>query len=292
MSKNLPVVQTIWQSVKFTFGNFGSLAKASLVWLVISALFNLMFEFLGVGEYLSKLNNLDMLNTRNAQYKDASVTTLAATQEVLTQLKFELELIRETLGGYIDFHSWGNLLINAVAYCSISVMWVRANLLAEKPPYIRFGSLEIKFLLYFLAFVAALFAIFMSVWFVVIGQETSNSSLGFIAVLVGFALILVASRFFLVFPGVAVGDKRMNPFSSWGYSKNNGWDMYGGTLLTAIVCIPTLVIKALVRDAGYAIYINEPIQLFLSILCISLMILYLSMAYKFLVPRPQDGDLN
>lgn len=290
MSKNLPAMRSVLKSIFFTIKNFGTLLKISLVWLIICAVFNVLLELLDVGEYLAQLRSLDLLSPQILDY-NGSANQNADVQDLLDKIQYELEIKRAILGGLIPIHQWGNYLIQALAFSSFAIIWVRVYLLAEKPPYFRFGKFELRFFLYFLGFCAVFVALFLAVWFVFVDKQATDTGLGFIAILIGFVMLLLASRFLLVFPGVAVGDKRMNPLSSWHYTKNNSLDMYGGVLLVAFATIPLQIIKALFGSSGYSIYVNAPIQLFLSLIFLAMLMSFLSIAYQFFVPRPQAGDL-
>lgn len=291
MIKNLPVFKTIFQTVNFTLRNFIPLLRASAVWLVICIALNVLFEFLGLGEYFEKLSSFELLNAEMSKYNGVANAPTTA-QEILNQLKFEIETLRVSLDGVLAAHKWGNRLLFILAFSSLSVAWVRLHLLDEKPESFRFGGFEARFLGYLLAYAAACVAVFDLIWYVFVDKGITTAGLVLLSILIVFGMVFVISRFLLVFPGVAVGDKRMNPLSSWKFTTRNSWDMYGGIWLVSLLSLLLFIAGGLLGASGSAIYISIPVQLLLFIISMSLYLGFLAKAYQYFVPRPEAGDLR
>lgn len=285
MKKDLRVFQTVKTSIGYTIGHWKFLIRIIAPWLSLYALFALLFQMLGMVDYL---NLSTELNATIETAKTASVSM----DDVIEQLGFETEAIANQLGAWVSVYYILDPILHIVIFSRIAIVWHRAYLLGEMQPKIRFGAVEFRFILYFVGFVTLLFIALSIAGGISMGFAESSTKWGFVIIISGLILFVIAARFLMVFPGIAVGDKRMNYRKSWQITKGNGGDLYGGLLLIACVCIPIFVIKALISHLGITAIIAWPLQLFMRLICLALLQVFLSISYQFFMPPPQAGNLQ
>lgn len=277
--KNLPAMQTVLKAISYVARHIMVLLKASVVWLAIYAFFTLFTYFSGVGDYLELDNQIAYLNSLTKPDVDA-----------LDSLTIQFEEQQRALGSLVTLDELIGGLIQFLAYVSVSVAWFRFYLLAEKPPRIRFGAVELKFSLYMAAYAAAI-ALYIGLIYRIF-DSISAAMLGIAVILGTLLFLMVSARLLMVLPGVAVGDKRMNPKFAWRLTKKNSLDIYGGILLIILAWIPIVILKAIFDDLGLPIFIGWPVQLGLNIIWLALLVSFTSVCYQYFVPRPEAGDLN
>ncbi|MGL1919586.1 MAG: hypothetical protein OCD03_01025 [Hyphomicrobiales bacterium] len=277
--KNLPAIKSVLKAIAYVAKNLKLLFRASVAWVAIYAVFNLISYLLGVAEYAEMADKVNQF----ASFDKSS----AAELNVLT---LELEEKGRALGSLVPIADIADKLIQFMAYVAVAVSWSRAYLLAEKPPFMRFGAIEVRFSLYLGALVAG---IGFYTWLVARIFNDVSAAMVAISVLIGlFILLMIVARMLMLLPGVAVGDRRMTPSYAWQVTKKNSADIYGGIILLSLAWMPIIIPKAIFSVIEWPMFIGSPVQLWLNMLWLSLFVAYTAICYQYFVPRPKAGDLD
>lgn len=279
MVKDLLVFKTVKASVVYTFLHWKLLLIAALPWLAIYALFTMFFQLLGVVEYL------ELSKALKAAVK-------LGDDDLISQLNFKIEPLKTILGSWLLAYNVSEKILYVVTFSGVAVMWFRNYFLAETSPKMRFGIIELRVILYFGTFMIILSIVMLIVGIYARGITQNNAIFGMNFIITGFILLFIAARFLLMFPSIAVGDKRMNLKMSWRITKGNGWPLYGGVLLLIIICVPIFILKYFLNGLGLFAAIEWPLHLFLWLVCLVLFLSFLSNVYQFFVPSPNMGDLE
>lgn len=109
--------------------------------------------------------------------------------------------------------------------------------------------------------------------------------------LLAVAMFIAFGRFSLIFPGIAVRDRRMGFKTSWQATAGNSWRILGGTILCIIPGIVISLITSLLASVSLPLVIYMPIIMVLQLLAGAFLLSFMSICYQFLVPSPDEGDL-
>lgn len=283
--KNLPVFQSVKNSLGYSFKHWKFLLVTIAPWLGLYVLFSLFFQMLGIVEYL------DLTAELNATAELGEMSN-RNVEELIVQLSFERDGLTSQLASWIQIYYAVDIFLHIMIFSRVAIVWHRAYLLGEMQPKISFGADEIYFILYFAGLTVMLFGFSIAAGGVIVGFDVSRVKFGLVIIISCLVLFSFATRFLMIFPGVAVGDKRMNPKTSWQITQGNGLDLYGGLLLIMLVSIPIFILKIYIAGLGLTTFVEWPLQLFLWSVCVVFLQVFLSISYRFFMPTPQSGDLQ
>lgn len=278
----LPIIANIRTALYYTYANIGLIAKVSAPWIGLYALYTLVFSLLGIAEYL-ELTEAVAFVTENP--RDA----LAMGYERLAVLTPKLEAITAELGPLVQVHDIFDKLVRLVAYGSVAVAMHRSFVLDEELPLIGFEGREFKYIIYMIIYMSVIGGVAMVLLSFVSSVILGGTLQGIFYVLIGLILLRLSVRFLLVFPAIALGNKAITPFKSWALTKGNGWGLYGGLLLVILSSLPVFIFKVTVGKIALPLVIIWPVQLFLSMIVLTFILVFLSICYQFLV-SPQKTE--
>lgn len=285
----LPVIATVKDSVGYTLSNISLLLRASLVWVLIYVFLVSIFSFLGGDEYLEV-------------FREFGASPTLATSQDPSEAFVELFAKLSAVGEYTGFAYAALLIFGMFAYYGFAISWHRACLLDEQPPLIRAGKLEFKYLFMSFLLIIILYILFVILGIIaglimgtIFGALGGANLAGYAAmaslIIVGIGLLLVFSRTNLVFPGIAVQDKRMNLGTSLKLTKGNSWEIFAGNFLCFIPALLAALVYNLIDSIGLPIIISMPIMMVLNFVSVAFALSFMSMCYQFFVPSPDAGDL-
>lgn len=283
----LPVFESVKDALGYTMSNITLLVKASMFWVAIYTILVGIFDFVDGQAYLQAIANF----------------AEAPTADASDPLRPLWDLM-DNLGAFGAVTNWlyfAMMVLGVIAYYSIAIAWHRACLLDEVPPLARLGALEFKYFGYtiLLVFVLSLlsfiisFVVSLGISLLADGSSGQNTELGVFILIIGisFGSFLLFGRFSLVFPGIAVRDRRMNFRTSWAATVNNTWRILGGTILCVIPSLVITLIISLLASLSLPLVIILPISMVLQLLSGAFLLSFMSICYQFLVPSPDEGDL-
>ncbi len=290
--KRLPVFHTVGESLKYTFRNWILMIQLIWVWVGLIALFSVFAYFTG-GE------------------------------SAIRRFYLGVEAPNETFGGYNLFLYIALLLLMLAASYSVIVGWHRALLLNEQPDsvHVKVGNRELQYFLRtlgltFLFLVPAIVLMLMATVSIgLIERQLPGAAAAGIAATIICAVFLIVffSRFTLIFPGAAVGDRRVTFRSSLQLTRKNGRYIFAGfcliTLFQIVISIPVYGVFSWAAFGGFGemfaafgqaaaggavqpqliamIALNQILTLLFLFCSLS----FMSYCYWFLVPPPEEGDL-
>lgn len=282
--QQLPVIESVKDAIGYTMSNITLLVKASMFWVAIYTVFVGMFSFLGGEAYLLIISNF--FENIAAASPEGQYTAFVVLIEQLS-----------AMGSLINWVHLLMILVGIVAYYSIAIAWHRACLLDEVPPLVRLGKLEFKYFGYTILLGLALYIIFVVIGVVIgfiLAMLSGDASMAAIYPVIGLLsilLMLAFGRFTLVFPGIAVRDRRMSFRTSWAATKGNSWRILGGTILCILPALVISLIASLISAVSLPLVISLPIIMILQLLSGAFLLSFMSICYQFLVPSPDEGDL-
>ncbi|MBL1420449.1 MAG: hypothetical protein COC24_008065 [Alphaproteobacteria bacterium] len=282
--QQLPVIESVKDAIGYTMSNITLLVKASMFWVAIYTVFVGIFSFLGGEAYLQIISNF-FENTAGANPE----AQYAAFIDFIEQLS--------AMGSLVNWLYLVMILVGIVAYYSIAIAWHRACLLDEVPPLVRLGTLEFKYFGYTILLGLVLYIIFVVIGVVIgfiLAMLSGDGSVAAIYPVIGvmsILLFLAFGRFTLVFPGIAVRDRRMGFRTSWAATKDNSWRILGGTILCILPALVISLIASLISAVSLPLVISLPIIMILQLLSGAFLLSFMSICYQFLVPSPDEGDL-
>lgn len=282
--QQLPVMESVKDAIGYTMSNITLLVKASMFWVAIYTILVGLFSFMDGDVYLQIID----IYAENP-FSD----NLDQPYEPLTLMFDQLA----AFGQFTNFLYVGMMVLGIVAYYSIAIAWHRACLLDEVPPLVRLGKLEFKYFGYTILLGVGLYAIFVIIGLVVgvalavVSGDGPIASLYPVIGLMSVLLFLAFGRFSLLFPGIAVRDRRMSFKTSWAATKGNSWRILGGTILCIIPALVISLIASLLSAVSLPLVISLPIIMILQLLSGAFLLSFMSICYQFLVPSPDEGDL-
>ena len=286
--KQLPVIATCKDAIGYTLGNVPVFFKAIIIWMLLYTILVGIFIQMDGEAYVNVFENYlaDNINvaTNNMQLFDGFFSKLGS------------------FGSLTNWLYIGMFLVSFIAYYSIAIAWHRACLLDEQPPLLKFGLLELKYfgysilitiILYAFLFIASFTASFIvSTVFGGIapqlGASISFAAIGAILIIV----LLLFVRLFLVFPGIAVQDRRMSLKVSFKATEGNSWRLLGGTILCILPALVIGIIVMLLQNIGLPLIIKLPLAMVLQLVAGAFLLSFMSICYQFFVPSPDEGDLE
>lgn len=280
----LPVIESVKDAIGYTMSNITLLVKASMFWVALYTILVAGFSFMGGDAFMQTIANF-AANPVNENAADP-------LEGIMT--------LMDNLGSFgttTNLLYLGMMLIGVVAYYSIAIAWHRACLLDEVPPLVRLGKLEFRYFGYTLLLGVGLYALFLLIGFLIsflIASFGSGDVLGItylILALMSVIMFLAFGRFSLVFPGIAVRDRRMGFKTSWQATKDNSWRILGGFLLCVLPSFVISLIGSLLTSISLPLVIYMPIIMVLQLLSGAFLLSFMSICYQFLVPSPDEGDL-
>ncbi|PCI87209.1 MAG: hypothetical protein COB24_07330 [Hyphomicrobiales bacterium] len=282
--QQLPVIESVKDAIGYTMSNITLLVKASMFWVAIYTVFVGIFSFLGGEAYLQIISNF-FENTASANPE----AQYAAFISFIEQLS--------AMGSLVNWLHLVMILVGIVAYYSIAIAWHRACLLDEVPPLVRLGKLEFKYFGYTILLGLVLYIIFVVIGLVIgfilamLSNDAAATSIYPVIGLLSILLFLAFGRFTLVFPGIAVRDRRMSFRTSWAATKGNSWRILGGTIMCILPALVISLIASLISAVSLPLVISLPIIMILQLLSGAFLLSFMSICYQFLVPSPDEGDL-
>ncbi len=298
--KSLPVFQTVGDAIKYTIRNIGLMVQLVWFWALLIIVLAVAVSAFG-GGYAPRFI---FLGDRDPSFvwDSFDITAFIAI--------FVLYLI---------------------ATCSVIVGWHRSLLLDERPGglHASFGGREIHYILRMLmmsvlvalvvvALVAPLFALSAILQATVGGTSPLSKALPTVGAILGaIGVFLLSVRFMLIFPGAAVGDRRVTLRTSFSLTKGNSWRLLGGLILIGLIqaaislllLIVVIVVLFLTSGQGFTEWadaVSQPeqnggiglqqlllssVQFLFSLLFMFCSVSYVSYCYWFFVPPPEQGDL-
>lgn len=278
MMKKIPVLNNVRATISYTYSELGTVARIALPWVVIYAVFTLVFQLLGIGEYLELIKAIAFVSEFPIEGRMMGYDKLSVLLE-------KLEVITLQLGMAIEIHNVLDKLLRLVAYASAAVALQRYYLLNLDVPKIKFtfGILELKSSLYF-AICVALALLIVSLTINVFGfEQLRNVRLAMVYIVVGLVLLFIAARFIMIFPSLAVGDKNETLFTSFTATQGNSWSLFSGLLLVLMSALPMFILKVTIVKLALPIFIIWPTQMMVSMAIVALVVWYMSSSYRFLV---------
>lgn len=273
--QKLPVIESVKDAVGYTLSNITLLVKAAMFWVALYTILVGVFAFMGGEAYLQAFTN----------FAESQATNLTDPLEPIRALMDDLA----GFGKITNLIYVGMVLLGIVAYYSIAIVWHRACLLDEVPPVVRLGKLEFRYFGYTILLGAALYAIFLVVG---LAMTIAFQSIAYlIFAMLAIFMFLAFGRFSLIFPGIAVRDRRMGFKTSWQATKGNSWRILGGTILCVLPGLIISLITSLLASVSLPLVIYLPIIMVLQLLAGAFLLSFMSICYQFLVPSPDEGDL-
>lgn len=183
-------------------------------------------------------SNLDIF------FKLSSVWMLVLIYEIFSGFPLICRITEETCPNNLNQNI--SLILLSLASVSISVSYVRNVVLREKIKFfqLRFGLKELKYLLYRIVVILAIFvpSILLMILFgsLMLNNGFSQESLDWL-ILIPVLFALVISKCYLVFPAVAVGNKVVGLRKSFKITCGNANKIFWGQFL---MMIPTIFFAA------------------------------------------------
>ncbi|MCJ8324379.1 MAG: hypothetical protein HRU29_07055 [Rhizobiales bacterium] len=276
----LPVMESVKDAIGYTLSNISLLVKAAMIWVALYTVMVGAFGFMGGDAYMQAIANFMQ-----------SAALEPAEQAGQFAKFYDILAAFGTLGNSLFLAMW---VVTLLAYYSIAISWHRACLLDEIPPLARFGLLELKYIGYTVLLVL-LILIFIGLPYIVLAAIAINSEIGILPVAMPIGLFifsfLLLGRLSLVFPGIAVRDRRMSFRTSWQATKGNSWRILGGTMLCIMPALVISIVETLLGSLSLPLVILMPVQMILQLLSGAFLLSFMSICYQFLVPSPDAGDL-
>lgn len=272
----LSVIPNIRSALYYTYANVGLVAKVATPWLAIYAVYTFIFQVIGMEEYL-------YLTDAVAYVSEFPRLAREEGYESLKILTAKLELITAELGPLVQIHDIFDKVIRLMAYSAVAVATVREYMLNAEPPRINFAAAEQKTAGYIIAYLATLGGVGVLLSLVLVAPNTGTMVVGIFYAIIAVVLLLIISRFLLVFPSVAIGDKKINPKSSWVATTGNGWGIFWGMLLVILSSLPVFIFKVTVGKIALPIAVIWPVQLLMSMVALTFVTTFLAICYQNLV---------
>ncbi|PCI87210.1 MAG: hypothetical protein COB24_07335 [Hyphomicrobiales bacterium] len=281
----LPIIANIRAALYYTYANIGLVAKVSAVWIGLYALYTLVFSLLGIAEYLE-------LTDAVAFVTESPRDARARGYERLEVLLPKLAVITAELGPLIQVHDIFDKLIRLVAYGSVAVGMHRSFMLDEELPRISFEGREFKYIIHMIIYMAILGGLALLLVSLVVSIGIAGAMQGIFYVFIGLALLFLAARFLMVFPAIAVGNPAINPLKSWSLTKGNGLGLFWGLLLAILSSLPVAIFKVTVAKIALPLVIIWPVQVFLSMIILTFVLVFLSICYQNLTSPQEDKTIG
>lgn len=271
-----PVIASIQAALYFTYSNIGLVAKTAMGWLGIYALFTLVFQLIGIGEYLDLIEKIAFAQEFTADAKRAGYESLSVMKE-------KLEVLTNSLGATVWVHDLLDKLLSLIAFCAVSVAMFRAFLKDAEPPLIAFGKAEIQTLIYAIVYMAILAGMFylLDMWLIL--PDIGSTVTGMFYMVFGLLLLFFTVRILLVFPAITLDGEPINPLTSWQLTKGHGWGLFGGMLLVILSSLPVSIFKITIGKVALPISIIWPAQLLLSMILLTFILSFIAASYQYLV---------
>ena len=282
--QQLPVMESVKDAIGYTMSNITLLVKASIYWVAIYTVLVGIFDFSGGDAYLQLIDDF---------FENAAPTN---AEEQYAAFMLFIEQLSD-MGALVNWVYLVMIVVGILAYYSIAIAWHRACLLDEVPPLVRLGKLEFKYFGYSILLAVVLYVIFVAIGAVIgvaLAMLSTDASLAAIYPVIGMLTILLFlafGRFTLVFPGIAVRDRRMSFRTSWAATQGNSWRILGGTILCILPALVISLIASLISAVSLPLVISLPIMMILQLLSGAFLLSFMSICYQFLVPSPDEGDL-
>lgn len=285
--QQLPVIESVKDAIGYTMSNITLLVKASMFWVALYAILVAIFDFSDGGAYMQVIANF---SERPIELSEGAFMN-------------SFEVFMQNLanfGSFVNILYIAMMLVGIVAYYSIAIAWHRACLLDEVPPLVRLGKLEFKYFGYSVLLVLVFYGLFVLLLFVasliaeiILGSEGALAGSFILICTLAFLVMFILSfgRFTLVFPGIAVRDRRMSFRMSWDATKGNSWRILGGVTLCILPALVVSFIGSLIGLISLPLVISLPIIMVLQLLSGAFLLSFMSICYQFLVPSPDEGDL-
>jgi hypothetical protein len=138
---------------------------------------------------------------------------------------------------------------------AFAVAWHRATLTADLPAgwrVARFGGRELRYLGTVAVFMGVFFGVLVlgGAGYALLAGGTDMRGLQWVIGIFVLIGIFFASRFILVFPAVAIGDRDMNLARSWRLTRGHAISLFAGLCAT---CVPLMLFKYAVIGGIYVL---------------------------------------
>lgn len=271
----LPVIDNIRSAVYYSFANIGLIFKVAAPWVAIYAAYTLVFQLLGIGEYLQLNIDIAFATEFPSEAREQGIEKLS----ILTE---KLAILSQSLGIWVQVHEIFDYALRLVIYCAVAVELFRIQILDKEIRILHFAKREGLFTTYVLLYMAVIAAVGYGLSMVFSSVE-SDTARGLFYGLLGVFLLFLTSRFLLVFPSIAVNETMASPLVSWQKTKGNGWKMFFGMLLVILSSLPVSIFKVTIGKIALPILVIWPAQLLLSMIILTFILTFLVNAYKHLV---------
>lgn len=247
---SLPFSETIRRSLTYVFTNMDIVLKVSAIWFII-----LIYEAAAGFPSLCNINN--------------SCSNNNIAQNI-------------------------SVILLSLASIAVSIAFIRIIILKTPVKYFSFafGLREIKYFLYNL-FLVLIYG--LSSFFIIYGLSYLGQKLGFpewyfnLMLFIPLFIIIYCSRFYLIFPGVAVDDKEMGILDSFKLTLGNANKIFWGMVFMMLpIALSLIALAYLFRFIGGEQYwvvklIFVAIAMFLSFLDACLKGAYYAHLYQYFV---------
>lgn len=275
--QKIPILDNVRATISYTYSEMNAIFRIGLPWVVLYAAFTLVFQLIGIGEYLD-------LTKAVAFVRDFPADARAMGYEKLPILEAKLTVITESLGIMVQVHDVLDKLLRVVAYASAAVGVYRYYLFDLDVPklHFTFGLLELKSSIIWIVILCLVFGIGILLMNVLGFNELDGVRLGALYIVFGLAVLFVFARFIMIFPALAV-DNVMGLKATWLATRGNWWNLFSGLWLVMMSSLPLFILKTTVSKIALPISIIWPGQMMVSMVILALIFWFMASSYKFLV---------
>ncbi|MCJ8324380.1 MAG: hypothetical protein HRU29_07050 [Rhizobiales bacterium] len=275
--KKIPTLESVRFTLSYTYGEIGVAAKFALPWLILYAVFTLVFQLIGIGEFY-QLTEMVIFATNFP--KDA----LAMGYDKLPILKANLAALTVALGAWVQIHELLNKLLILVIFGGYSVVLQRYYFLEEEPA-VRFERQELKSIGYVFAGVAFAWLVASLVFYMFELNDLSNARTAIVYIGIILLMIFILVRFSLILPAIALDDFKTTGFTSYKVTKRNGFGMFFGFLLVSLSVSPLYILGVAVERLSLPIFLDWTLQLFAWLIWFTFVSWYIAGIYKYFIQR-------